>query len=242
LRGVGGVFSIRRRTASSLSSSVLAMIRKAPYQASDEQLEAGRLRAYQRPEGDMFADVGFFMCWFATAEYVLTSLLAFSTASRDFEAFDILCRGMDARVKIERLRKSAARHGGIGPNLTKRLDVFEKGAIHLRNKIVHNAITHNEDDGDRRYFLSGPANAPWAELGMVAPKTSQRPIVVRSVDLYAWGTWLSFFTEDLNTVSRKAMKRLALEIDEPKSRLPPEDQPASRRKADRAMPDRPAEK
>jgi hypothetical protein len=186
----------------------------------------------------MYLDIGFFVSWYATAELALTATLAASTGTVDLEAFDILCRGMDARKKLERLRLSAKRHGGIGPNIRARFDFFEKKIIPLRNKIVHSSIAISEDDGPTRYWLSGIANLPWAQLGMGQSKTGLEPYEISSRDLYSTGVWLSFFRQDLSTLPMLARARVQLEIDNPRSRLPEEVRPQNQRKAGSAKTDK----
>lgn len=208
---------------------------------SDDQLEQGRLKAYQREDRDMFLDVGFFIAWYAHIELVISKLLAFSTASHDLEAFDILCRGMDARTKIERLRRSAKRHGGIGPNMNLRLTALEKSAVALRNKVVHSALTFSEDDGPRRYFMSSLSNMPWAELNMGPPRTNRKPEVVTSLDMYRLGVWLSYLSQDLITVLPLALARKELEIAHPKSHLDEDRRPMLRGKDDPTKPNGPAQ-
>jgi len=202
---------------------VFNMPKKAPFQASDDLLTQGRNVAYNREDRDLYLDVGMFVTRFSHVELALTHLLAFLTGSHDLEAFDILCRGMDARVKAERLRKAAKRGKGLGPNFSARLKRFEEHAIQVRNLIVHSAITHSEGDGPITYYLSGIASLPWKELDMGKPLTTRSPEHLRSLDLYAWSVWLSFFAEDLSQVRRCALAQETLEIAIPKSRLSQED-------------------
>lgn len=184
--------------------------------------DQARAKAYESTDRDLWLDLGFFHSWFGFVDIGLAKLLLYSTKSQDLEAFDILCRGLDARAKLERLRQATARHGGIGPNLSARLTRFEK-AIKLRNKLSHSSITISEDDGARRYFVSGLANMPWKELGMGPPKTKLKPLVVRSIEIYGWGVWLSFLGRDLASVQPLAQLGATLEIAHPKSRLRWED-------------------
>ena len=245
-RGLGGVaskfFSVVSQRATVLSFGVSAIgMSDMTTPISDDELAQGRLKAYQREDRDLFLDVGFFISWYAHIELVITKLLAFSTQSHDLEAFDILCRGMDARTKIERLRRSAKRHGGIGPNMNKRLTALEKNALSLRNKLVHSALTFSEDDGPRRYFMSSLSNMPWAELGMGPPKTTRKPEVVTSLELYRFGVWMSFLSQDLITVLPLALARKELEIANPKARLGEDGYPVLLGKAAPAAPDEPAQ-
>ncbi len=195
------------------------MLKRAPYQASDELLKQARKVSQNHDERDLFFDIGMFVSWYAAVELAITKTLAVITNSHDLEAFDILCRGMDARVKVERLRKFAKRTGGFGSNLSARMAVFERDAIPLRNKLVHSVLTYSEDAGPRKYFISGLSNMPWVELGMGEPTTSSKPDIISSIDLYAWATWLSFFGQDLNAMQPLAIAQKQLEIESPRSRL-----------------------
>lgn len=55
-------------------------------------------------------------------ELRISYLLARATNIKDLSAFELLTRGMDAKIKVERFRKAA--RGRIGPNLNDRLTVF----------------------------------------------------------------------------------------------------------------------
>src|SRR5690242_324076 len=107
---------------------------------SDEELAKGREQTYAGVDRDLYTDIGFFTTWFGGAELRVTMLLAMFTNSRDLEAFDILCRGMDARVKTERLQQAIKRHGKLGPELNLRLAAFHDEIIPLRNQIAHSSF------------------------------------------------------------------------------------------------------
>jgi hypothetical protein len=214
------------------------MLKKAPYQPDDEQLKAGREIALNRIDRDLYADVGFFVCNFSLAETTITNILALATGHRDFTTFEILCRGMDARVKLRALRDASKLHRGIGPNLTTRLALFEKGAVPLRNRLLHSSLTHSEGEGDLTYYLSSAAASPWRELKFAPSVRRAAPEHVRSLDLYAWGVWLHFFAMDLSLVQPLARAGEELEIANPKSRLQPEARPAKPKKAPRTKPDK----
>lgn len=194
------------------------MVKKAPYQPDDDSLAKGRNELLSREERDMFFDVGFFVAEYAAVELGITYILARATGFDDLRPFELLSRGMDAKVKLRSLRQAAKLMNGIGPNLGERLSLFEDGAIPLRNKLMHNSLTYNEDDGPRTYYLASVANPPWRELKM--PKRAHPthpPDRIRSVDLYAWGLWLSNFALDLVPVQPQARTGARLEIDHPKS-------------------------
>lgn len=216
------------------------MLKKAPFQLPDANLIVGRQKAYERIDRDLYIDTGFFVARFSTVELCLTALLAGLSGATDIEAFDILCRGMDARVKTQRLRQAAQRCNGLGPNFSVRLEKFEKGAIPLRNKLVHSALTHSEGEMIPSYYLSGIGNLPWSlSPELKQPTKPQKPDEIRSIDLYAWGLWLSFFADDLTPLINLAQQRGRLEIAQPKSRLQSEDHPGQHHKARYAKVDRP---
>lgn len=209
--------------------------------ASTDELEAARAKFYAETEDcDLYLDIGFFVARFGMAELAITKILSFLTLSHDLVAFDILCRGMDGRVKVERLRKAAKEVSGIGPNLSDRLTYFEKVTIPLRNKLVHSSLTISEDDGPRRYFASGLANMPWEELKMGPPKTARKPEVLPSIEIYAHTVWLTYFTQELSPLQALARQRLKLEIANPMTRLPEAFRQKHLRKPDRAKAHAPA--
>lgn len=214
------------------------MIKKAPYQASDDLLKAGRNALQGWEDRELYFDVGFFICQFAQVEMVLTYILAYATGFSDFRPFEVLARGMDSRVKLRALRDAAKARNGLGPNLTARLALFERGAIPLRNKLLHSSLSHSEGDEPLTYFLASAATPPWRELGFAPRFKSEPPERVRSLDLYAWGVWLSYFISDLTPVQKLAVDGVELEIANPKTRLPPADHQAKHPKALRAKPDK----
>jgi hypothetical protein len=217
----GGVFSIRRNTSVSrfCSSEGFSDMVQNDLQAFDN----GRERTYSSSDRDLYLDVGFFISVFSSAELAITSLLAILTQSKDLAAFDLLCKGMDIRVKIQRIRQAANKHGGIGSNLQKRLDFFEKNAISLRNKISHRSFAICEDDGPRRYFLFTLSNMPWGELKFGTPLTPDKPETIPSLEIYACAMWVNTFRKDLLSVMNAAIDGASLEVSNPVSRLPQKD-------------------
>jgi hypothetical protein len=204
-----------------------------------KELEEGREKTYSGLDRDLYCDIGFFATWFGMAELRVTLLLAQFTGVRDIEAFDILCRGMDARVKTERLRLAIKRHALIGPELNLRLAYFNDEVIPLRNKLMHSSFSNAEGEGPRHYYLSGLANMPWNELNMGKPQTKLKPTVVHSLDLYGKGVWLSYFAHDLNPVTANDPRgKSIVEIASPKSKVPEAFRQKHQRKADRATPDK----
>lgn len=54
------------------------------------------------------------MTWFGVVEIIITRVLADVLEFDDFEMFDLLTRGIDARVKCERLRKACQKYLPMG--------------------------------------------------------------------------------------------------------------------------------
>jgi hypothetical protein len=183
---------------------------------SPEFAAHSKAQNYTGKDLDLYTDLGFFNAWFAMAELSLTALLALASKAPDLAIFDVLCKGMDARVKVERFRKLVAPAGGGGPNLKSRLKTFEEKAIPLRNKLAHSAITINEDDGPRTYYLSSLSNLPWAELGERPPfPVSGKPEAIMSNDLHSWGLWLAHVAKDFGAAFNHAASTGVFEIVSP---------------------------
>jgi len=202
----------------------------------------GRERTYSSPDRDLYLDIGFFISVFSTAELAITCLLATLTQSKDLEAFDLLCSGMDVRTKIKRIRDAAKKKRGIGKNLHKRFLFFEKNAISLRNTISHNSFAICEDEGERRYFMFSISNMPWRELNMGIPSTSKEPQSITALEIYACAIWVNTFRKDLLSVMDDATLDVALEVRNPVSRLPQEDQDRSLRTSARTKHHKPVKK
>lgn len=89
---------MRRRTSSSFGRGVSDMIEMSP-----EQAAYYRKIIREGADGNLLLDIGYFMTWYSAVELSITLLLAAASGAADFETFDTLCAGTDARVKIERL-------------------------------------------------------------------------------------------------------------------------------------------
>ena len=198
-----------------------------------EQSSQSREKQYEGADRDLYLDLGFFHAWFSLAELAITTMLAIASKATDLKTFDILCKGMDARVKVERLRKLTP----VGPNLQARLSRFEKGAIGLRNKLAHRSFGINEDDGPRRYYLSSLSCLPWELTGSEKPTEADDPEVITSSDLHGWGLWLEALTRDFSAASRHAMRTGVFEIVTPKTKVPPAAHPQNPQRDRLSTPD-----
>ena len=169
-----------------------------------------RLRAHMFAGNDrhLFCHVGFFMTWFAAAEMSITYLLAIATRSIDVPSFYTLVRGMDARVKCERLRTASKSYKPLGPNLAERLKFFENTLIGTRNKMVHSFITVPEPF-DKMYF------GTVSKVGEEAPHAA-------TLAVFRQGLWLNLFASELNEVVKTEAPLAILEIDRPRSQTPKE--------------------
>jgi hypothetical protein len=202
-----------------------------------EEAERSRHRHYDGIDRDLYLDLGFFNAWFAACELSLTSMLAFAAKTTDLKTFDILCKGMDARVKVERFRKLAK----IGPNLQARLNQFEKGALSIRNKLAHRSFMINEDDGPRRYYLGTMAYVRWFNaMGTKDQHKEEEPEALTSADLHGWGLWLRALTHDLIDATQQAMQTGTFEIARPQSPVPSAPHPRKTPQAPHAKPDKPS--
>lgn len=127
-----------------------------------------------------YAIVGKFFTNFAFCELILTHLLAHLIKARDMEAFELVVRGMDARVKSERMRRAFAKYGLMGEGFKVRLDFFDKHAIPLRNLLAHNA--HFAPSHDADHLLIGRPSKPASFL----PGESETVSVERIEDVSDW--------------------------------------------------------
>ena len=86
---------------------------------TDDRPDFEKLRSeiFGGPDRDLYLHIGYFMSWFSAVELKITFFLALVLDDRQLEDFELLVKGMDARVKCERLRKACKRRAiSIGPN------------------------------------------------------------------------------------------------------------------------------
>jgi hypothetical protein len=181
---------------------------------------ARRTEAYTADgaERDMYLDIGHFVTAFGFVDLCLSSILAVATRSLNLDMFDILARGMDARVKLERIRKVAKKQKGIGPDLEARLRIFETTMIGTRNDIAHSAFYSSNDADELRYFRVRLADMPLHKFEADS-KPSKLVPTIKSLELFQYGEWLWQFGTDLRSVLHAAKRGDILELDQPKSPL-----------------------
>ena len=113
--------------------------------------DTGKLSVFDAECIPQYAALGIFHCWFSAVELTITYMLAKFCGTIDTEVFYIVSKGMDARVKCERLKSIASRSTTFGKNFTRALKDFEEVVIPTRNALSHHALLpHPQSDG----FLS----------------------------------------------------------------------------------------
>jgi hypothetical protein len=174
-------------------------------------------KAFDGQDGIMFAHIGHFTWNFGIVEMGLTLLLWIFTGRQDVRTFELLVKGMDAKVKVERLRKAIKLHGSaIGPNLKARLAHFESAQINLRNQLAHSDVSLH--DGAFHFgTIAALAHMLGSEHG--AAKT------ISTAQLFERAAWLNLFCQDLMELIGRMpnplpTQPLATEIDHPKSGVP----------------------
>jgi hypothetical protein len=191
-------------------------------------------RRTQEADRPYFTVMGNYLTQYAMLEMQLTMILAAqSNMVRDLESFHILTRGMDCRVKLERMRTIAKGREGIGPKLKMRLDHFEQKAIQLRNDLAHAAFWRNETVVGRYHLLTIDTARAADFDDQKIPEVAR---VVEASDLLQAAYWLNVLREDLSPVFFQAIRREQLEVVNPKSRVPKEDPVGQRRPKQRATP------
>lgn len=157
------------------------------------------------------------MTWYAGVEMWLTFTLAKATHSTNLTSFDMLTKGMDARVKLSRLREASKTFKPIGPKLSARFDFFEKSLIPLRNRLMHSHLSL-ERDGNNIAITKLSSIPPRGQL----PKPAD---LMPSLELFEYGAWLFMLNNDVKSACRGLARSQMIEIDNPESPLPPQAQP-----------------
>ena len=147
----------------------------------------------------------------------MTFLLAKTLDYQPLDDFELLVRGMDARVKCERLRKACKGRKPFGPNFSARLKHFEDNAIGLRNKVAHRWPTLPE--GSSVVYFSTLSAMPFAASGL--QQIGLAPDGMSLLKFFENGLWLNFYCNDLNPLCGDKFARETLEIDHPRSPMPP---------------------
>lgn len=201
----------------------------------DHQAIALRADEFNGPDASIYLHIGFLITWLSMVEMRISLLIYQAVKATNMEAFEALVRGMDARVKVERLRQVCKLDGGIGPNLDARLNIFLK-IVATRNKIAHNVVVNPRKD-DTFYVIS-IGDLPKGAPGLFTRETHEKN-KLNSLNLIRDADWCRSFATDLTSAYRDRKKRPMLEIDDPLTSLPEANQKSLRPKVSRATPRKP---
>jgi hypothetical protein len=146
--------------------------------------------------------------------------LAIATGIRNLEAFELLVLGMDARVKVRRLRMAVEQSATltIGPNLSSRIALFHDKIIPVRNQMAHATLT--SDPKRQTLHFASLAKLPSHAHGLL--QHGEPPPSIPLIDIFEHALWLNFFSVDLSAVLNQFPQQ-TLEIDSPRSPMPPAD-------------------
>jgi hypothetical protein len=178
-------------------------------------LGAAQTKVFEGPDRNTYLHIGYFVTWFSAVEVRLTQLLALAVRATNLEGFELLTRGMDARIKLERLRRACRNRGNIGRNLSERLRHFEKRMIPLRNKMAHSFVI--TDPTYARIHFASVAKLPYAAYGLEQIGENPDSLAIR--DVFEHALWLNYFSNDLDKVIRAVQTDASkiFEIDHPLS-------------------------
>jgi hypothetical protein len=223
---LGGVASIRAAICRVVSSrsGFFDMIKKFPHQLREKL----RQELLIGPNGVLPTHIGYFLMWYGAAEVGITTMLALVLDFRNFEKLEFIVRGMDARVKCERLRQASKKYMALGPEIEVRLRYFEKTIVPLRNKIAHSWPYLDETSG---HVLFGSVGIPDEGTAKFA---AMKAISIHLDDLFDAAAWVHLFAQDVHDAIRSAIRGGALEVANPQSDRPkefPKDQPPKARHA-----------
>ena len=161
----------------------------------------------------VYAGLGFFQTSFTTAEAFLTMLLA-ALCKAPMDRFEITARGLDARIKCERIRAAAKQFSALGPNYDDWLSTFERPCIKLRNKMNHNLVFPAPTfDG----IYLGPARDYSVQRDKHAKGAAAD---VRIASLNGYSRWLLAFAMQTADATEDLLSGKAIETSVPSARLP----------------------
>ncbi len=181
---------------------------------------------------NLHAGIGYFIVAYSKVELGITTLLALLTKNEDFEAFHILTRGMDLRVKIERLQELCKPLSLIEPKsaLDIRLELLDRKICQLRNKLSHSSIEIPSE------------MIPEIRLASISSlKPSKTPANAETLHLETlalYTEWCEAFFHDVLSLFSHVKKSAKFSISHPHSMVPKEfrlhlDQLARRARLDR---------
>jgi hypothetical protein len=167
---------------------------------------------FKKPEDrELIEHVGAFTVHFSIVELLLTEILNVATGNVPYGKFDLLVRGMDPRVKCQRLREACKAYLPMGPNLTDRVNHFETKLVPLRNRLVHSWPQLQ----DRRIYFG--------TVGNTVSDTSVPQHSIGTDEIRIHSLWLNLFVADLLGVLQRLNAKQTCEIIAPKSGLPKDD-------------------
>jgi hypothetical protein len=182
--------------------------------------------------------LGLYQLWFGIVELHITYLLLQALGYQDFEKFDLLVRGMDARVKVERLRRAAKAYKPMGPTLKKLLVHFETQHIPLRNRIAHSWPML--DDSDLIHFgTMGAMPSDQFKSNISVRPSALKPPSIHIDDFLHEALWLNTFASDLVAALNQSLDGGELEVASPTSDLPTAPPQGNRQPDGRAKSDKP---
>jgi hypothetical protein len=201
-------------------------------------LEKYRDHVFMRPDRELYTHIGYFISWFSMIELHITFWLAVTTDVKNVNSFELLTKGMDSRIKLERFRQAChLTKREIGPNLDVRLAYFQRVMIRIRNNLSHTWATMPEDSSVIHF--STLSRMPFKEIGFA--QKGFRPDTMPLLTLFERGLWLNWFSDDLNRMAQQEPFPQRFEIDNPRSHVPKEFLERHLRQAGRANVDKPSQ-
>ena len=204
-------------------------------------LKAHRDRTFAADDKELFLHVGHFISYYAAAEFALTMLLQTFTGRPHPAGFHILTRGMDAKIKVKRLKEAIESCGcTLDEGLQKRLNHFTKNLVSLRNVLVHSHLYWPEGGDLQMTSIGRPP------IFAVAPLKAPKPRrTIPGLELYERGAWLCLFFQDLIAIEDRYRHNRApkgeIGIDHYSSGLPTGDQQSPEKLARRVNAERRAQ-
>jgi hypothetical protein len=179
------------------------------YELTSPQIADARDFLVTGPENvALNSHIGAFLIYYAIAETYLTLILARLSDQSDMDRFEIIAKGMDARVKLERVRSLAKHYAPIGPNLDLRLKHFESKCIRTRNHLSHSWPVLGEDKNTVTFSPKGDH------------RKIKRSETITLDELVTLIVWLYDLRADLETAFKSLHAGEAFEVATPKSELP----------------------
>ena len=202
-----------------------------------KELELYRETRLKSGDAELTMHLGHYFMWYGIVEVNITTLLANVLGYHEYDRMEFLTRGMDARVKCERLRQAAKAYSKLGPNLSVRLSYFERYCTPLRNKLAHCWPYFDKEKRIIEFSTIGRA----AKFLRDSPLTPLKiePEKIHIDDLLSEAAWLNSFAVDLIDAISVLVHGESPEIVDPKSGLPLEDHPENPPQDDPAKPDKP---